>query len=111
MQYDETDDITYPYTGDDEGVWEPRITNSGTYRIDGNTSSSNLSLAVQAPERKYSVESSLQFSRFLNKESSARYQAIVLNATPGGIDTAHFEVGLVHVKKADRVDIADRFEL
>jgi type II secretory ATPase GspE/PulE/Tfp pilus assembly ATPase PilB-like protein len=101
MQYDETDDITYPYTGDDEGVWEPRVTNSGTYRIDGSTSSSNLSLAVQAPERKYSVESSLQFSRFLNKESSARYQAIVLTATSGGIDRAHFEVGLVHVKNAD----------
>src|SRR5690606_4370897 len=80
---------------------EPRVTNSGTYRIDGGGSNPNLSLAVQAPERKYSVESSLQCSRFLNKESSPRYKAIVLNATPGGVDTAHFEVGLVNVKNAD----------
>ena len=101
MQYDETDDITYPYTDETEGTWEPRVTNSGTYRIDGGASNPNLSIAVQAPERKYSVETSLPFSRFLNKESSARYQAIVLNASSGGIDTAHFEVGLVHVKNAD----------
>ena len=102
MQYDETDDVTYPYTGDEtDGVWGGHVTNSGTYRIDANLSNPNLGLAIQAPERKYSVESSLPFSNFLNKESSARYQAIVLNATSGGIDTAHFEVGLVHVKNAD----------
>ena len=102
MQYKETDDVTYPYTGDEtEGVWEPHVTNSGTYRVGNLVSNPNLGLTVQAPERKYSVESSLPFSNFLNKESSARYQAIVLNATSGGIDTAHFEVGLVHVKNAD----------
>jgi len=101
MQYDETDDITYPYTDESEGNWEPRVSNSGTYRVDGGASNPNLSMAVQAPERKYSVETSLQFSRYLNKESSARYQAIVLSATSGGIDTAHFEVGLVNVKNAD----------
>jgi hypothetical protein len=76
MQYDETDDITYPYTDESDGTWEPRVTNSGTYRIDG-TANPNLSIPVQAPERKYSVETSLPFSRFLNKESSARYKAIV----------------------------------
>ena len=32
------------------------------------------------PEIKYSVDSSQQFSQYLNKESSNRYQAIVLNA-------------------------------
>lgn len=101
MQYDETDDITYPYTDESEQAWEPRITNSGTYRIGGGVSSPNVSLGVQSPERKYSVESSLPFSRYLNKESSARYKAIVLSASSGGIDTAHFEVGLVSVKNAD----------
>jgi len=33
----------------------------------------------QNPERKYSVGGSQQFSHYLNKDTSSRYQAIVLN--------------------------------
>jgi len=103
MQYDETDDIKFSrYSAEKSDLkWETRRTQSGAFRLDGTRSNPNLSLAVQAPERKYSVESSLPYSHYLNKESSSRYQAIVLNATPGNYDSAHFEVGLVQVKNPD----------
>lgn len=58
-------------------------------------------LVVQPPEKKYSVESSEQFSHYLNKESSSRYRAIVLNAWTGSFDSPHFEVGLVDVMDPD----------
>src|SRR5690606_12146860 len=59
------------------------------------------SLAVQAPEKKYSVQSSQQFSQYLNKEASSRYRAIVLNAWTGSFDSPHFEVGLVQILNPD----------
>ena len=56
MQYEETDDVTYPYLGDDaEAGYEGRVTNSGTYRIDANMSNPNLGLAIQAPERSLAL--------------------------------------------------------
>jgi len=50
----------------------------------------------QGPEAKYSVDSSQQFSQYLNKEASNRYQAIVLNAWTDEYGSPRYEVGLVH---------------
>jgi len=61
----------------------------------------SVSLVVQSPEKKYSVEGSQQFSQYLNKDASSRYQAIVLNAWTGDYDSAHYEVGLVHINNSD----------
>ncbi|MDM7921205.1 MAG: ATPase, T2SS/T4P/T4SS family [Pyrinomonadaceae bacterium] len=61
----------------------------------------DVAMTVQPPEKKYSVESSLQFSQYLNKEASSRYQAVVLNAWTGNFDSPHFEVGLVQIKNPD----------
>src|SRR6185369_1702659 len=61
----------------------------------------SVSLVVQSAEKKYSVEGSQQFSQYLNKDASSRYQAIVLNAWTGDYDSAHYEVGLVHINNSD----------
>src|SRR6476620_608990 len=61
----------------------------------------HTSLVLQTPEKKYSVESSQQFSQYLSKESSSRYGAIVLKAWTDPHDAQHFEVGLVNVYNAD----------
>ena len=102
MQFEETDDTDYSqYPREKRELhWETNQNKSGSFRLDGMRSNPNLSLTVQTPERKYSVESSLPFSHYLNKESSARYQAIVLNAS-GRLDSSHFEVGLVQIKNPD----------
>lgn len=102
MQFEETDDTDYSQYAREkrELHWETNQTKSGSFRLDGMRSNPNLSLTIQTPERKYSVESSLPFSHYLSKEISARYQAIVLNAS-GRIDSAHFEVGLVQIKNPD----------
>lgn len=62
----------------------------------------NLALVVEPGlEKKYSVDSLQQFSQYLNRESSSRYRAIVLNAWTGSYDSPHFEVGLVQFKNGD----------
>src|SRR2546423_1509755 len=61
----------------------------------------NISLIAPCPEKKYSVESSQQFSQYLNKDVSSRYRAIVLNAWNESFDSTHFEVGVVNIKNAD----------
>ena len=52
-------------------------------------------------EKKYSVESLQPVSEYLNKESSSRYQAIVLRTWTDSYESAHFDVGLVHIKNGD----------
>ena len=101
--FEEFDRSQFPTDGS-EYQWEMHTTDSGAFYLNGNQSNPDLSLAVQAPERKYSVKSSLPFSHYLNKESSSRYQAIVLNVSGGYLDrpeNAHFEVGLVHVRNPE----------
>ncbi|MEP6788040.1 MAG: ATPase, T2SS/T4P/T4SS family [Acidobacteriota bacterium] len=61
----------------------------------------NVSLIDETPETKYSVDSSQQFSQFLSKDVSSRYQAIVLNSWIGEYDSPHYEVGLVHRHNPD----------
>jgi type II secretory ATPase GspE/PulE/Tfp pilus assembly ATPase PilB-like protein len=62
----------------------------------------NLALAVQPrPESQYSIDSLQPFSHYLNKESSSRYKAIVLNTSTDKYESPHFEVGLVHIKNGD----------
>lgn len=62
----------------------------------------NQALAVQTSlEKKYSVESLQPVSEYLNKESSSRYQAIVLRTWTDGYKSPHFDVGLVHIKNGD----------
>ncbi len=61
----------------------------------------NLSLIAPSPEKKYSVDSSQQFSQYLNKDASSRYRAIVLNAWTEEYDSPHYDVGLVHIKNSD----------
>lgn len=60
-----------------------------------------VSLVVKGPDKTYTVESSQQFSQYLNKEASSRYKAIVLDAWNGDYDSLHFEVGLVNVNNSD----------
>ena len=102
-EFEEFDRSRFPSDAS-EMHWEMRTTDSGAFYLNGNQSNPDLSLAVQAPERKYSVKSSLPYSHYLNKESSSRYQAIVLNVSGGYLDrpeNTHFEIGLVHVRNPD----------
>lgn len=73
---------------------------SASNSLNGNGSHKSA-LVPQPPEKKYSVEGSEQFSNYLNKESSSRYRAIVLNAWNGSFDAPHFEVGLVNISDPD----------
>ncbi|MEP7212300.1 MAG: ATPase, T2SS/T4P/T4SS family [Acidobacteriota bacterium] len=50
---------------------------------------------------KYSVDSLQQFSQYLHRESSSRYQAIVFNVHVGNFDTPYYEVGLVRIDNGD----------
>ncbi len=62
----------------------------------------NFSLAVQpGHEQKYSIGDLQKLSEYLNRESSSRYRAIVLNVWSGPLDAAHFEVGLVEIRNGD----------
>jgi type IV pilus assembly protein PilB len=61
----------------------------------------NLSPLEPVPEKKYSVDSSQQFSQYLSKEVSSRYRSIVLNAWTEKDDTPHYDVGLVQIKNSD----------
>jgi len=102
-EFEEFDRSKFPNDGS-EYQWEMHTTDSGAFYLNGTESNPDLALAVQAPERKYSVKSSLPFSHYLNKESSSRYQAIVLNVSGGYLDrpeNAHFEVGLVHIRNPE----------
>ena len=103
MQFDDIDDGIYPSYSDEAGRENWELNGSGDTHPPADTavSSSGRSLEVQPPEKKYSVQSSQQFSQYLNKEASSRYQAIVLNAWTASIDAPHFEVGLVHIRNPD----------
>ncbi len=106
MRSDDTDNVVLrPEVGEEEmGGWEPRrdpFGRLGQLPDESASASPERSLVVLAPEKKYSVETSQQFSHYLNKESSSRYQAIVLNAWTARADSPHFEVGLVEINNPD----------
>src|SRR5688572_29415786 len=62
----------------------------------------NFSLSSEAGfEKKYSISDLQKLSEYLNRESSSRYRAIVLNVWSGTLDSAHFEVGLVQIRNGD----------
>ncbi len=52
-------------------------------------------------EKKINVEHLQQFSQYLSKKSSSRYQAIVFNAWTGNFNSRHFEIGLVNLRNGD----------
>ncbi|PYS91789.1 MAG: hypothetical protein DMF62_01805 [Acidobacteria bacterium] len=66
-----------------------------------NASSEETAIAVQSPEKRFSVSSAQPFSHYLNKDSSSRYEAIVLNAWHGAYDSLYYEVGLVQINNSD----------
>jgi len=94
-----------PFVEEDtaDNGWQPDTANE----FDDDTSnhayprSENMSLLVQSPEKKYSVENLQQFSQYLNRESSRRYQAIVLNNWTGSYNSTHYEVGIVQVNNGE----------
>ena len=104
MQFDDANDGAFPQREDHSSRSAWKINGPGgplKPPADEEPFEPGHSLAVQAPEKKYSVQSSQQFSQYLNKEASSRYRAIVLNAWTGNLDSPHFEVGLVHILNPD----------
>ena len=80
-------------------------------QTDSEMSSENISsletqslLAKPRLETQYTVEDLEQFSQYLNRESSSRYKAIVLNTWTGKYESPHFVVGLVHINNGDHRD-------
>src|SRR5688572_10341991 len=71
-----------------------RATGTGVHAED-------TSHVLQSAEKKYSVGGSQQFSHYLNKDTSSRYQAIVLNVAIGEYNSSHYEVGLVEINNSD----------
>jgi type II secretory ATPase GspE/PulE/Tfp pilus assembly ATPase PilB-like protein len=89
----------------DEGLNVPEQTN-GDGRRDREDAWAqppvNFSLAAESGhEKKYSINDLQKLSEYLNRESSSRYRAIVLNVWSGAFDAAHFEVGLVQMRNGD----------
>lgn len=78
-----------------------RQANAGTDILSPDELREYVSLVVKGPDKTYTVESSQQFSQYLNKEAASRYKAIVLDAWNGDYDSLHFEVGLVNVNNSD----------
>src|SRR5215203_417940 len=61
-----------------------------------------FSLEVEpGTEKRYSINDLQKLSAYLNRESSSRYRAVVLNTWTGSFDTSHYEVGLVQVRNGD----------
>src|SRR6478672_8953853 len=60
-----------------------------------------FSLADHGVEKQYNISDLQKLSEYLNRESSSRYGAIILNVSSGALDTLHFEVGLVHLRDGD----------
>src|SRR6478609_7535792 len=52
-------------------------------------------------EKRYSINDLQKLSAYLNRESSSRYRAVVLNMWTGSFDASHYEVGLVQVRNGD----------
>src|SRR5688572_8934022 len=71
-----------------------RATGTGVHAED-------TSHVLKSAEKKYSVGGSQQFSHYLNKDTSSRYQAIVLNVAIGEYNSSHYEVGLVEINNSD----------
>ncbi len=106
MQWENHNGSTHNHHDDfDESVWEhasaPQTIREQSPQSETSVSES-VSLVVQkSPEKKYTVESLEPFSQYLSKESSSRYQAIVLNTSSGSFDSTNFEIGIVHIKNGD----------
>ena len=68
----------------------------------GSNSRERLSLVPGAQAQQgYSVEELQQFSQYLNKKSSARYKAIILNTWTGKYNDSYYNVGIVHIGNGD----------
>src|SRR5687768_12416905 len=96
----------------DEGFVELIDENASDLSLNGNEGSEARDPLSQAPvnfslqiepghEKKYNIDDLQKLSEYLNRESSSRYRAIVLNVWSGPLDAAHFEVGLVEIRNGD----------
>ena len=94
-----------PFVEEDtaDNGWQPDTANEFDDDASNNAypGSESVSLLVQSPEKKYSVENLQQFSQYLNRESSRRYQAIVLNNWTGSYNSTHYEVGIVQINNGE----------
>ncbi|HVF31370.1 MAG TPA: ATPase, T2SS/T4P/T4SS family [Pyrinomonadaceae bacterium] len=62
----------------------------------------NFSIAVEpGVEKKYNLNDLQSLSGNLNRESSSRYRAIVLNVWTGQLDSTYYEVGIVSIRNGD----------
>lgn len=98
----------YKLFPDDEEIWgtDAPPHRNGYDSVDdfhsSNGSNSNkLSLVHTSLQKKYDKDNLQSFTEFLTKESSSRYQAIILNSWKGSYDSRQFEVGLVQFKNGD----------
>ena len=105
MSADDFKDVSYTAFSREggQGMWDEVDTDEMNDRWpDGAEESPDMRLLVQnRPEKKYTVDGCKQFSQYLNKEASSRYQAIVLNVSVSTYGSLHFEVGLVHAMNSD----------
>jgi len=95
-----TDNDTEFVEADLDELWDGAATSAKRDLI-ADSRSDDPSVELQNPERKYSVGGSQQFSHYLNKDTSSRYQAIVLNVATGEYNSSHYEVGLVEINNSD----------
>jgi hypothetical protein len=95
-----TDNDTEFVEADLGELWDGAATSVG-HDIAGQGRSDDPSVELQNPERKYSVGGSQQFSHYLNKDTSSRYQAIVLNVATGEYNSSHYELGIVEIFNSD----------
>jgi type II secretory ATPase GspE/PulE/Tfp pilus assembly ATPase PilB-like protein len=92
--YDENQEEIWDFSPDENAV------NSS---LPENDSAPQQQALVAPPrlENQYTVENLQQFSQYLNKESSNRYKAIVLNSRTDKFGSLHFDVGVVHIINGD----------
>jgi type II secretory ATPase GspE/PulE/Tfp pilus assembly ATPase PilB-like protein len=77
-------------------------TNGNGVREPSAPSPVNFSLVVEPGlEKQYSLDILQKQTQYLNRESSRRYKAVVLNVWSGPLDSSMFEVGVVQIRNGD----------
>ncbi len=102
MAFDDAEDLDK--NGDAMDVWR-----FGSNKVESGDAGPDREEPAEVPvaeeeislEKRYSIKSLQQFSQYLNKESSSRYRAIVLNAWINETESSRFEVGIVDINNGD----------
>src|SRR6478735_6749971 len=91
------DDEFIDLSGEDQESGSPlhHVDASAEHREPAAQSAKFSIVEPQIGDSKFSVDNLQQYSQYLHRESSSRYQALVLNTWTGNFASPNYEVGIV----------------